>query len=279
MAGFIFNDAFVKLASADLPTGEILFFRGLFALSMLSLIGFATGNLSGLTGIRHRVVGWRLVGEVGATVFYLTALFHMPIANATMILQAVPLLVTAAAAIFLGDRVGWRRWIAVGAGFLGVALIVRPGPEGFDIWVLSALAAICFITLRDLATRRMPAKLTTFHVTFATTTAVALLGLAMSPFEDWSAPTSRHLMLLAAAAVFILIGYFFIIAAIRIADMAVVAPFRYSIVLWALVIGFVVWGDVPDALTLIGTAIVIATGVYTFHRERIAARQAAKKPG
>ena len=153
MAGFILNDTFIKVASEALPTGQVIFLRGLLATPLILLIAWRLGALGRLASLRNRFVGWRTVGEMGSTALYLTALFNMPLANATAILQIVPLLTTAAAAIFLGERVGVRRWSAVALGLLGVLLIIRPGLEGFNAWSLVALAAMTLGSQRPLLLR------------------------------------------------------------------------------------------------------------------------------
>lgn len=273
MAAFIVNDTFVKLVSAELPAGEIIFIRGLMAAPLLAALGWSQGSLGGLRGLRHRAVAWRSVGDMGATTLYLTALFHMPIANATAILQTVPLATTGGAALLFGEPVGIRRWSAIAVGFLGVLLIVRPGPEGFDLWALVALASVGFVCLRDLSSRLIPAGTPTFGVTAVAAAAVALAGAAMGLFEDWLAPSPAQIAWLAAAAVLVATGYVMILKAMRVGEVSVVAPFRYSLMLWAILIQVGVFGEWPDATTLAGSAILVATGLYTLYRERKVARR------
>jgi drug/metabolite transporter (DMT)-like permease len=276
--GYIVNDALVKLANSSLPFGEIVFIRGVFATLMISAILWATGQRS-----RPRlsdIAGWgvflRTVGELAGTFFYLTALFRMPIGTLVAILQAVPVLTTAFSAIVLREAVGVRRWTAVFIGFAGVLIIVRPGIGGLDIYVIFAFAAMACVGLRDLATRYVPAGASTLTITLATSLAITALGLGFLPTETWLVPAARDLGLLALAASFILVGYFGAIAAMRVGDMSLVSPFRYSIVVWAILLGYVVWHEVPDAYTLIGTTIVVATGIYTVIRERKLAGEARR---
>lgn len=274
-AGFILNDSMVKYASQDLPIGQIVFMRGFFACLLIGTCAWATGALARPKVLLHPAVILRASAETCATVFYLAALAHLPIANATAILQALPLIIVAASAVFLGEHVGWRRWGAVLAGFCGVLLIVRPGFVGFSVWSLSAIVGVTCMAVRDLATRAMPAEVKTFAAAFASVlTITCLVGPVMAPFETWIVPAPHILALLGGAAVFMLVGFVFIIIAVRSGDMVVVAPFRYSIVIWAILIGYLVWGDVPDGPTLAGIAILIVTGVYAFLRERALARRA-----
>jgi len=276
---FMVNDTWIKLASDGLPTGQILFIRGLFATSLIVAVVFATGMHRQWRLVCDRLVFWRTVGEIGATLLYLYALFNMPIANVAAIGQIVPLMTTAAAAIFLAEPVGWRRWLAIFVGFFGVMLIMRPSVSGFDLYSLAALASMGFITLRDLVTREFKLGMPTMLVIAVTGASIMMTGAALSVTETWSMPDQRQWLLLAAAAGLLVIGYGSSILAMRYGAMAVVAPFRYSGILFAVVIGYWVWGDVPDMLTLVGTLIVVATGVYTFRREmRLAQAQPGSDP-
>ncbi len=276
---FIINDTWIKLASEGLPTGQILFIRGAFAFVVILGVVLATGAYRNWRSVCNGLVAWRTVGEIGATLLYLYALFNMPIANVTAIGQIVPLMTTAAAAIFLAEPVGWRRWLAVAIGFFGVMLIMRPSLSGFDVFSLAALASMAFITLRDLVTREFNPGTSTLLVIAVTALAVTLAGGSLSVAETWAWPDLRQWSLLAAAAVLLLCGYGTSILAMRLGAMAVVAPFRYAGIIFAVIIGYLVWGDVPDALTLTGTVIVVATGVYTFRREMRLAQQAAAPAG
>ena len=275
---FLINDTFIKLANSDMPLGEILFFRGLFASALLVPLVIFTGAHRSVGLLRSSAVWWRTLAEICAAFLFLLALFHTPIANVNAILQTVPLMVTAAGAIFLGETVGWRRWSAIAVGFVGVLIIVRPGLEGFNVYSLVALASMVFITLRDLMTRVMPRGLPALLVALVTAIAVGLSGplIGIGLGEQWAVPTGRSLGLILAAVFFLIGGYLTAVEFMRHGDIAVVAPFRYTVVIWAIIVGFIVWREVPDWPMLIGTAIIIATGVYTFRRERNLARLAAE---
>lgn len=268
MAGFILNDTLVKLVSDHLPLGQIIFVRGLIATLQLMAICYMAGVFSQLGKLRHRAVVWRTMGEMAATIFYLSALFQLPIANVTAILQVAPLMVTAAAAVVFRETVGWRRWAAVLVGFAGVMIIVRPGLDGFNAWSFVALAGVAFVAVRDLSTRQLPKATPTLLVALLTTVCITTLGGGLVAVGGWQPMTVNDLTYLLFASIFIVVGYIFIIAAMRTGEIVVVAPFRYSIVVWAIVIGYLVWGDLPDAMTLLGTAIVVLTGFYAFLREQ-----------
>lgn len=271
---FVFNDTLIKLTSGHLPTGQIIVMRGVVALIAILALLVATGTIRQWRHALSHFVFWRTMGEIGATMLYLYALFHMPIGNISAIGQIVPLMTTAAAAVFLGEAVGWRRWAAISLGFLGVLIIVRPDASGFDGYALAALGAMACISLRDIVTRRFPPAVPTLLVTAVSTGGVFLLGLVMSLGEEWVTPQPTDWFALGGAALLLLAGHAAIILAMRLGAVAVVAPFRYTAILFAMAIGFAVWRDVPSAHMLVGTAIVVGTGIYAFYREQRLARLA-----
>jgi len=276
MAGFVTNDMLVKLASATLPTGQIIFLRGCMITVIVFAIALVTGALSRMRTVAHPAVAWRTVGEVFSTLLYLTALFHMPIADATAIVQAMPVVFTVVAALFLGEYVGWKRWIAVITGFIGILLIVRPGGEGIDPYSLFAVAALAFLVVRDVATRRIPFGVSSIAVTLITAIFVTTSGGVLGLTEVWVLPEGQTLLLLGSAAVMLTVGYFFVIEGVRYGEVAAVAPFRYTNLLWAVIYGVVIWGEVPDALALTGIALIVASGLVVVVRERQPSRPAAR---
>ena len=211
----------------------------------------------------------RVAGEVGAAVFFLSALAQIPLANVTAILQAVPLTVTMAAALFLRETVGWRRWLAIIIGFLGVTIIVRPGVDGFSVYSLYAIAAVFCVTIRDIATRKLSKDVPTSLVAMITGVAITLYGAIMLPSAAWIPLTATHWVLLTLAAIAIVFGYVFSVLAMRTGETSFIAPFRYTAMIWAIGLGIILFNDWPDNLTLLGTTIVIATGIYSFHREKL----------
>ena len=266
---FIFNDTLIKISTRDLPGGEAIFLRGLFAFTFAFALAAATGALGRMPSrAMWPLIGLRNVGEIGSTFFYLTALFHMPIADATAILQFVPLAMTGAAAVFLAEPVGWRRWTATFAGFLGVMIIIRPGTTAFTAWSLLALTGVFFSVLRDLSTRRISTEIPTLLLVTISAAIVTTAALGFAVFEIWIWPSAFALLHLGGAAIFLLGGYYFIIDAMRYGEVAVVAPFRYSVIVWAILAGILIFGERPDRTALLGTAIVILAGIYTFMRER-----------
>ncbi|MFC2970566.1 DMT family transporter [Acidimangrovimonas pyrenivorans] len=280
MAAFTFNDACMKAVTETLPIFQAALLRGAVTVAGLAAVARVMGGLRLRFGAREsRLIGLRCVAEVTATIAFLTALAHMPLANLTAIMQSLPLAVTLAAALVLGEPVGWRRMAAIGLGFLGVLLIVRPGTAGFDHWSLLGLVAVAAVVLRDLVTRRLPASVPSVSVSFYSALGVTVLAALVSPFETWLRPTPAQIALLIAAAGFIIVGYLFVVMVMRVGDVGTVAPFRYTALLWAIVLGWLVFGQFPDPATLAGSAIVIATGLFTLYRERRRRRLAAAAQG
>ncbi|MCL5775459.1 DMT family transporter [Limibaculum sp. FT325] len=276
MAGFVVNDTFVKLASPEMGVFQLMFLRGLMASMLIALIAARSGAFRvSLGGRDRRVLGLRVIGEMGAATLFLTALFQMPIANVTAILQSAPLAITLAAALFLGEPVGWRRISAIVVGFVGVLMIVRPGAEGFSAASLVALASVGFVVLRELSTRQLSPGVPSLLVVFATSAGVTIMGGGVMLFEPWAPVSTPTLMLLAGSAVTVNIGYFFGVQAMRMGEIGFVAPFRYALMVWALILGYAVFGDIPDVLTLTGAAMIVGSGVYSFRREQRLARKLA----
>ncbi len=277
---FLINDTMMKLVSTELPLGEILLLRGIMASTWLALTVAITGSGAQMRVLVSRAVFWRTFAEVASAYLYLVALFHIPIANSNTILQVVPLMVTAGAAIFLRDEVGWRRWTAIVVGFAGVLIVIRPGLSGFNEFSLLALAAAAFIALRDMTTRIMPRGVPTLLIALITAIVVGISGpiYGVIAGEQWIMPSGRAVALLAGASIFLIGGYLTAVDFMRHGDIAVVAPFRYTVIIWAVIAGFLVWREVPDLPMVIGTLVIIVTGVYTFYRERQLATAGAAAP-
>jgi drug/metabolite transporter (DMT)-like permease len=218
----------------------------------------------------------RVLGTAGATVFIVLALRYLPLATATTVLQATPLLVTAGAALIYGDAVGWRRWMAVLTGFFGVILIVKPGGDSFGAAAWLILIALLCTSTRDLATRGLPKDIPSPFVAAAGAVAAALSGFAIVPFDGgWSMPSPWAWGVMAASGAFLLVATTAMVTGLRTGEIAVVAPFRYAPVPLALLLGWWLWGDVPDAIAFGGIGLVLGAGLYTLHRERATLRRTA----
>ncbi|WP_050402226.1 DMT family transporter [Bradyrhizobium embrapense] len=282
MASFTVNDTITKAVSAELNIGEVLLVRGLVAMVLVAALAWYRDALRSFSALLIWPVGLRVLGEIGGTLTYLSAISQIPLANASAIFQALPLVITLGAALVFGEPVGWRRWLAIAAGFIGVLVIVRPGAEGFSQPALLALASVGFCAVRDLATRRIPKQLPTVFITLLTTVTVTTAGaVVLVPLGGWKPPSGQALGLLTFAAVLILIGYQCIIVSLRTGDISAVAPFRYTALPWAMLTGYLAFGHKPDGAMLAGAAIIVASGLYAFYRERQRdkLRPAATGPG
>jgi drug/metabolite transporter (DMT)-like permease len=268
MASFTANDTCVKLLGETVPLGEIIFCRNAFAITYILIFAGVFGGLTLPKDAPMRPLAWRMFAEVFSTYFFLSALIALPIADAITIGQFAPLAITGAAAIFLKERVGWRRWLAAFVGFLGVVLIVRPGSTAFSPAALLVLVAVGLVVLRDIMTRRIPVTVPTLTLTLMSAATVGPSALALLPFQHWHWPPLRELALMSTAGLFLTGGYALIVVAMRAGDVAFVAPFRYSVILFGILSGFAVWHQLPDAIQLAGIAVLTAAGLYTFHRER-----------
>jgi drug/metabolite transporter (DMT)-like permease len=277
MAGFGFNDMLVKAATEDLSTGEIILIRGSISSALVLLLALRMGALRPLKTVLSPMLAFRVLAEVASTLTYIYALGKLPLANAGAILQFLPLAVTLGAALFLGEPVGWRRWGAILAGFLGVLLIIKPGPDGFSLASLLALACVFAAAARDIATKRLPPGIPTVFVTLMTSIAVTVsAAILIVPLGGWKTPAVADVVYLALAAVCLMIGYLALISSMRTGEISFIAPFRYTYMIWALILSFTIFGDRPDIFMLSGCAIVVASGVFTFYREN--QRRRTQKP-
>nr|WP_238941547.1 DMT family transporter [Jannaschia sp. Os4] len=268
MAAFTLNDASLKWLADDLPTFQVVVLRGLLASALIAGLAHATGALAKpIPAAERGKVALRVGAEVAAFLPFVLALTHMPLANITAILQALPLTITAAGALLLGERVGARRWAAIAVGLLGVLLIVRPGTEGWNGWAAVACLTVVIITVRDLVTRRLSAEVPSLKVALFTAIGVTVLGAVLSLREPWQPVAPDQWGVVGLAGVFIIGGYLFSVMAMRVGEVAVVTPFRYTAMLWGLALGWLVFGEWPRPLSLVGAGLVVAAGLYTLWRE------------
>ena len=276
MASFTINDAITKAVSSEMNFGQVMLVRGLFAIVLVASFALHQRAMRSLRTLVMKSVALRVVGEIGGTISFMAAITHLPLANTAAIFQALPLAITLGAALVFGEPVGWRRWLAITAGFIGVLIIVRPGIEGFNQYSLLAMISVAFCSLRDLATRQIPAQIPSLFITLLMTVTVTAAGaVIVFPLGGWTPPSTRALVLLALAAILVLIGYQCVIMALRSGDISAVAQFRYSALLWAMLLGYLVFGDVPDAMMVLGASIIVLSGLYAFYRERIRHRTLA----
>ena len=269
-ASFLFNDGIIKLIATHMPLGEIMAVRGAIGTGLLLAACGWTRTLHWPKGaLSTWAFGLLLLGQLGSTLTFVGSLPFLNFADANGIQQFQPLAITAASAIFLKESVGWRRWTAALSGLIGVLFIIKPGTGAFQPYALLAASCVGFVVIRDLGTRAMMPGVPSLMLGLASAAIVAIAGLAMRAGETWIEPSPADWLGLAVAAVLLMAGYVLVIRAVRIAELSVVSPFRYASVLYALILQIAVWGIMPDALSLLGMAIVVAAGLYTFHREQM----------
>ena len=299
MAGFVINDALVKSLDGALPASQVIAVRGSILCTAFALLlwrswigqrraALAGDSADGRTSGRepepplrprdalHPLVLLRGAFELVATLLFLAALVRMPFASIAAILSAMPLAVTAGAALLLGERVGPRRWTAILVGLAGVLLIVRPGTDGFDSASLLMVGCVVLSAGRDLVTRRLPATIPSLLVTAVSASVIALGGAALAMLSgDWIPTSGAQLARLVGAAFFVFFGMHGVVTAMRVGEVGAVAPFRYTGLVWAMLIGWLAFAEVPDGWTFAGAAVVVATGLFTLARERALERASA----
>lgn len=266
-AVLVMNDAIVKSLAEHYATGQLLFIRGVFVWPWILLFALRTGGLSTLRITNLEGHALRGICVIGSSFLFVNGLRHLTLTDAIAVAFTGPLFITAMAPFVLGERVGWRRWLAVSLGFAGVLFMLRPGGDTLQWAVLFPLGAAVCGGLRDLITRRISNTETTVAVLAVTTTVVLLAGLATAPFTEWSGLRSTDLKYFAVSGVLIAIAHTLMIEAFRRGEAALVAPFKYSSLLWGTLIGYLMFGDQPDRWTIVGALIIVAAGTYVLHRE------------
>src|SRR5262245_44927246 len=279
MASFVSNDTFMKLLSHELSVGTLVFWRGVFATFILFVTLSLGRTLPHIRMAASPKVLLRSLNDGIATILFMAALAHMPIANLTSINHAAPLVATALAAIFLKEQVGWRRTTAILVGFVGVLLIARPSSGSFDRYALMGVG-VCFgVALRDILTRRIPSSVPAPVVAFANSFLVTLAALVVALMEGGpEIPRGHQLLYIIAASMFLSLGYLFMVQTLRYADVSASAPIRFTGVLWALLSGILVFGEFPTQLALAGIVLIVGSGLYTLHREAKLKKLKAAQP-
>lgn len=268
MLGFVLNDTIAKTLAGTMNVGQFIAIRGAFASAIIAVLVVLMGKAAYMPKAVSRPVLTRTLFDVISTFLFILSLFHMPLPNITAILQAVPLVVTLMAAAFLGEAVGWKRLSAILAGFAGVLLIVKPGGEGFNTYTLLAIACVFTVAIRDLATRKLDSSTPSIIVAFANAVCVMIGGVIWMAFDGVDPVSGEHLGHIALGSVFLVAGYLLTVMALRDTEVAYTAPFRYTLIVYALILGYVVFGDVPDGWSLTGIALIVGSGLFTLYREQ-----------
>ncbi len=268
MLSFVVNDSFMKALTQDLPLFQVITLRGLGASAALLALGYWREGHFRLwpKGKDRAMLILRTIAEVLATVTFLTALMHMPLATLSAIMQALPLAVTLAAAFLNRQAISAKIWAAIGAGLVGVLLIIKPGFEGFDRWSVLGLISVACVVLRDLSTRHVSEAMPSITVAVWASISVTFLGLLGGLLEGWHSVSIAQALMIFGATAALVVGYVSVVMVMRIGDVALVAPFRYTALLWALLFGWVFFGSLPDIYALLGAAIVVGSGVVTLRQ-------------
>ncbi len=277
MAAFAIEDMFIKHLSATVPTGQILIALGVFCGLSFAVLSVATRKPI------FDPAAWAVLPMVRAgceglgAVLFVTALSLIDLSTVAAVFQALPLAVTMGAALFLGEKVGWRRWSAIGVGFLGVLMIIRPGLDGFQPETFLVVASVFLIAARDLITRKLDARVASTVVAMQAYIAVTLAGavLMVSTGQSYAPVQSAQVGPYLAAVIFSMLGYYGIVAAMRVGEASAMMPFRYTRLVFSMIAGVLMFNERPDAMTLAGATLIIGSGLYTFVRERRLAREMA----
>jgi drug/metabolite transporter (DMT)-like permease len=272
---FIFNDALIKLAAETMPPLQAIGLRGVFATLWCGFALLLRGEWPQVHRISHPVVALRGLLEAVAAIAYLVALAYIPFAIATAVNLSTPLFLAALAVLLLKETVGWRRWSAIAVGFAGVLMVIQPRAGDVGIWTWLVVFASFAGALRDVIARWVPPTVPTLVVSMSSAVTLAVVGVAWATLDGWQPMTHRGIALVLGSSLLLACGYQLLMIALRSgAALAVLGAFRYASVLWAIAIGYVLWGDVPNPLAVAGIVVIVGAGLYVLHRERYRATQA-----
>ena len=276
MALFTLNDTLIKAAMLHLPLFQAIALRGVMVTILLAALAWATGNLRpDLSPRDKKLIFLRTLCDLGATATFLTALHHMPLANMSAILQMLPLLMTLAATLIYKEKLGWRRLSAIFIGLLGVMLIIKPGSEAFNLWSVLGVISVIVVCARDILSREISNKASSIYIALTNGVAATLMGFAGYFFQDWENVTAYDFSCLASGSLALSLALIVVVAAMRNGDVSAVTPFRYTAMIWAILLGYLFFGEIPDGYSIIGIVLIIGSGLFTLLRES-ALRRSAK---
>ena len=259
-------DASTKWLIVDFHVGEIIFYRSIFGFLPLILLIMKNGGLASLKLEKAKGVWWRGLVALATSVFVAISYINLPLAEAAALIFSSPIFLTALSPWLLGEKVGWQRWGAVLFGFGGVLVMIQPGTAGFVIWAFVPLVAAFFSASRDVLTRRLGVLDSATTVMFYTTV-VALIGGAFTMPWAGEVPSLLHWALLIASGIFVTLAHLLIIKALQLAEGPTVAPLKYVSLVWATILGYLIWGDVPGLWKVVGALMVVAAGLFILYRE------------
>jgi len=277
MAAFTVNDVLVKEILFTYPAGEVIFVRGIVTSLLLGAIVLVVGRARELRAGLTRQVALRSLFDGLSTAGFIAALAHMKLANIAAVLQIAPLLITAFSVVLYREMVGWRRWTAIGIGFFGALLVIKPVPSEFNIWAIVGAGCALAAAFREIMTRRIGHTLPVLVMIFWSSIVITLFGLLFFFTEDWRGLDGWAFAQLSVAAVFMCIALYLMALGFRDVDLSVVAPFRYSYLITSAVGGYLVFRELPDNWSIVGTVLIVGGGIYTLHREAVNRRELTMK--
>jgi drug/metabolite transporter (DMT)-like permease len=270
MLGFAIEDMFIKMVAEVLPPWQIIGSLGIGGAIVFAVLTIWKGQPLFSRSFLNVPIYLRNLGELVGTIGFIMAIALTPISTASAILQATPLAVTLGAALFLKEPVGWRRWSAILVGFVGVLLVVQPGTAGFSTLSLLAVLGVIGLSLRDLMTRVVPSSISSYQLSFMGFLTLLPAGALLALFSEqtYVPPSLRVFGLLLCMVLLGVAAYYAIVAAMRMGEVSFVTPFRYSRLIFAMFVGVFVFGERPNTLMLVGSVIIVASGIFTVWRER-----------
>jgi drug/metabolite transporter (DMT)-like permease len=272
MASYTVNDVLVKQILRHYPVGEVIFVRGLISALLIGGFVLALGHAPQLRAALGRLMVTRSVCDGLSTACFIAALAQMQLANVAAVLQIGPLLITALSVLFYREAVGWRRWTAVGVGFFGALLVIKPIPSAFDVWAVVAAGSALFAALREITNRNIHRDVPTLVIAFWGAIGITLFGTLFAFSEEWRTFEIGDLIQLFIASVFVGLAIYLMALGFRNVDLSVVAPFRYSYLLTSAFGGYLVFSELPDHWSLLGALLIVGSGLYALHREAVRKR-------
>ena len=261
------NDGMAKYLTETYPVGQVMALRGTFILCLLIFLFISARKKLNLKICSWRNNFYRAAAMTGSTFCFITGLSYLPIADAIAIAFAAPLLTTLLAVFCLRERVGLHRWVAIFFGFIGVIIIVQPTDDAFKVAALAPLGAAFFGAIRDVITRKITSSESSFTILLTSMFLITLAGYLTFPL-GWSEFQVEHIWLFLCSSILVGVAQYLMIEAFRLGEVGLISPFKYSSLLWAIIIGFIVWGDIPGYFVLVGATILIISGVYLLRAEK-----------
>jgi drug/metabolite transporter (DMT)-like permease len=273
MLFFAIEDTFIKLLTGRFSQWQIIAMLGLGGSLVFGVFASLKGRINFRDILTSKVLFARSIAEAAAAAAYVISLSKVDLLVTAAVFQATPLAITFGAAVFLKEDVGWRRWSAIIVGFIGVLIIIRPGLDGFQPASLWSLVAVAAVAARDLLTRSIPSSIPSTSVAFFAFFTLMVIGGPLAISTGGFQPLSGNsLVFVPLAVLFGTGGYYAIVAAMRSGDVSAIMPFRYTRLIFSIMLGMLVFSESLDLMTVVGSFIIIVTGLFTFWRERIRQR-------